>query len=192
ERGVGGVWGEVGRGKGAPGRAVDPGGVLNDDRLGGAGLRLDLRLSPWITVARRIVEDIDDVSGHHPQHHEDDDRYPEQGQDHQREAPREISTQESVLSYGVRRSLHPRPAKRGEGIGVCGCRCSAQRSSQTSSKRQPLYELFVMMVTPFTCGAQQLARRECKMIGRATSSCSFLSISQTSRLRFSRSVSADC
>src|SRR5262245_18374495 len=66
------------------------------------------------------------------------------------------------------------------------------RSSQTSSKRQPLYELFVMMVTPFTCGDQQLARRECKMIGRATSSCSFLSISQTSRLRFSRSVSADC
>src|SRR5262249_31645875 len=143
-----GPLGHVGIAKVAPREATDPGGVLNDDRLVEAELRLDLRLFPWINVARRIVEDIDDVSGHHPQHHEDDDRYPEQGQDHQREAPREISTQESVLSYGVRRSLHPRPAKRGEGIGVSGCRCSAQRSSQTSSKRQPLYELFVMMVTP--------------------------------------------
>src|SRR5262249_10268143 len=72
------------------------------------------------------------------------------------------------------------------------CVLLTQRSSQTSSKRQPLYELFVMIVTPFTCGDQQVARRECKMIGRATSSCNFLSISQTSFLRFSRSVSADC
>ena len=66
---------------------------MNDNRLVEAELRLDLRLFPRINVARRIVEDIDDIAGHHPQHHEDDDRYPEQGQQHQREAAREVSTQ---------------------------------------------------------------------------------------------------
>src|SRR5215472_5291649 len=72
---------------------ADPGDVLDDDRLIEAELRLDLRLFPRINVAGRVVEDIDDIAGHHPQEREDDHRYPEQRQEHQEEAPHQVSTQ---------------------------------------------------------------------------------------------------
>src|SRR5262249_22583560 len=72
---------------------ADPGDVLDDDRFIEAELRLDLRLFPRINVAGRVVEDIDDIAGHHPQEREDDHRYPEQRQEHQEEAPHQVSTQ---------------------------------------------------------------------------------------------------
>jgi len=65
-------------------------------------------------------------------------------------------------------------------------------SSQMSSRRQPLYMLLTIVVRPLTCGCQHVAPRVWKMTGRAPSSCSLSSMSQTSRLRFSWSVSADC
>src|SRR5215475_11199058 len=72
---------------------ADPGDVLDDDRLIEAEFRLDLRLFPRINVAGRVVEDVDDIAGHHPQEREDDHRYPEQRQEHQEEAPHQVSTQ---------------------------------------------------------------------------------------------------
>src|SRR5262249_24166088 len=71
---------------------ADPGDVLDDDRLIEAEFRLDLRLFPRINVAGRVVEDINDIAGHHPQEREDDHRYPEQRQEHQEEAPHQVST----------------------------------------------------------------------------------------------------
>src|SRR5262249_42779225 len=72
---------------------ADPGDVLDDDRLIEAEFRLDLRLFPRINVTGRVVEDIDNIAGHHPQEREDDHRYPEQSQEHQKEAPHQVSTQ---------------------------------------------------------------------------------------------------
>src|SRR5262249_57676094 len=72
---------------------ADPDDILDDDRLIEAEFRLDLRLFPRINVTGRVVEDIDDIAGHHTQEHEDDHRYPEQRQEHQEEAPHKVSTQ---------------------------------------------------------------------------------------------------
>src|SRR5271155_5471495 len=47
-------------------------------------------------------------------------------------------------------------------------------------------------VSPLSCGCMQVAARVWQMIGRAPSSCNFLSISQTRRRRFSRSAIVDC
>ena len=58
--------------------------------------------------------------------------------------------------------------------------------------RQPLNRLLDMIVRPLTCGCQHVAKRLWNRIGRAPSSCSFLSISQTRRRRFSWSRSIDC
>src|SRR5215469_13959755 len=65
-------------------------------------------------------------------------------------------------------------------------------SSQMSSIRHPLKMLLTMIVNPLTLGCMQVALTAWKMIGRAPSSCSFLSISQTSFLRASWSVICDC
>src|SRR5262249_52836208 len=72
---------------------ADPGDVLDDDRLIEAEFRLDLGLFPRINAAGRVVQDVDDIAGHHPQEREDDQRYAEQRQEHQKETPDEISTQ---------------------------------------------------------------------------------------------------
>src|SRR5262249_43168968 len=89
---------------------ADPRDVLDDNRLIEAKLRLDLRLFPRINVAGCVVKYIDDIAGHHPQQDEDDHRYPEQRQEHQKETPDEISAQGSILSsapqpieFGARR-----------------------------------------------------------------------------------------
>src|SRR4051794_11782844 len=54
-------------------------------------------------------------------------------------------------------------------------------SSHTSSMRQPLNRLFVMIVSPFSWGCRQVAKRLWYRIGRAPSSCNFLSMSHTRR-----------
>jgi hypothetical protein len=46
-------------------------------------------------------------------------------------------------------------------------------SSQTSSKRQPLYWLLTIVVSPLTCGRQQVAPMAYQIIGLAPSCCNF-------------------
>src|SRR5262245_59725649 len=87
-----GSLGYVGIAKVAVREPADPGGVLDDDRLIETELRLDLRLFPRINIAGRVVQDIDDIAGHYSQQREDDYRYPEQGEQHQEEAPHQVST----------------------------------------------------------------------------------------------------
>src|SRR5262249_32646356 len=88
-----GSLGYVGIAKVTLGEPADPGDVLDVDRLIEAEFRLDLRLFPRINVSGRVVEDVDDIAGHHPQEREDDHRYPEQRQEDQEEAPHQVSTQ---------------------------------------------------------------------------------------------------
>ena len=72
-------------------QAADPVEILHHDRQVEAEFLFQVGLVGGIDEARGIEQDVDDVAGHDAQQHEDDDRDPEQGQQHQGEASHEIS-----------------------------------------------------------------------------------------------------
>jgi len=72
-------------------QADDPVQILHYDRLVEAKFLFQVGLVGGIDEARRVEQDIDDVAGDDAQQHEDDDRDPDQGHEHQEEASHDIS-----------------------------------------------------------------------------------------------------
>src|SRR5262249_42756077 len=70
---------------------ADPVEILDDDWLAEAEFLLEVCLVGGIDEARGGEQDVDDIAGHPPQRHENDDGDPEQGHEHQSEASHEIS-----------------------------------------------------------------------------------------------------
>ena len=96
-------------------QAPDPVQILHGDRLIEPEIALQVGLVGRVDIAGGIEQDVDDVTGHDAQQHEDDDRDPDQGHEHQGEAPHDISKHPAE-------SLAGRPAAAGRYL-----------SSQTSS-----------------------------------------------------------
>ncbi len=71
-------------------QAADPMQILQRDRLVEPELALQIGLVGGIDHAGGIEQDVDDVAGHDAQQDEDDDRDPDQGQEHQGEAAHDI------------------------------------------------------------------------------------------------------
>ena len=80
--------------------------ILEHQRLVDAELALQIGLVGGIDEAGGVEQDVDDVAGNDAQQEEDDDRYPEQGHEHQAKAAHDIAKHVGLL---------PRPA---------GLRCS--------------------------------------------------------------------
>ena len=70
---------------------ADPVQILHDDRLIEPEFLLQMRLVGRVDISRGGEQDVDDIAGHDAQQHKDDDRDPEQGHEHQDEAPHDIS-----------------------------------------------------------------------------------------------------
>ena len=86
-----GLLGHIGIAEVAAEQPADPVQVLHGDRLIEPEFLLQMRLVGRIDIARGIKQDIDDVARHDTQQHKDDDRDPEQGHEHQHDAPHDIS-----------------------------------------------------------------------------------------------------
>ena len=87
---------------------ADPLQILHDDRVAEAEFLLEIGLVGGIDEARGVEQDVDDIAGHDAQQHEDDDRDPEQGHEHQSKAPHDISKHLGALP-------DPLPALRRDG-----------------------------------------------------------------------------
>ena len=85
-----GLLGHIGIAEIAAQQPADPVQILQRDRLIEAEFLLQMRLVGGIDIAGGVKQDIDDVAGHDTQQHEDDDRDPEQGHEHQGDAPHDI------------------------------------------------------------------------------------------------------
>ena len=81
-------------------QAVDPFQVLDHQRLVDAELAFQIGLVGGIDEARRIEQDVDDIAGHDAQQEEDDDRDPDQGQDHQEQPAHDIAEHVALLPVG--------------------------------------------------------------------------------------------
>ena len=76
---------------------ADPVQILHVDRLVEAKLLFEIGLVGGIDEAGGVEQDVDDVAGDDAQQHEDDDRDPDQGHEHQGEASHDISKHLAVL-----------------------------------------------------------------------------------------------
>ena len=104
-------------------------------------LPLQIGLVGRVDIAGGGEQDVDDIAGHDAQQHEDDDRDPEQGHEHQYEAPHDIGKHLAVLPL-ARILQGRRPAVRLEYAQVINpasrvpaslCRGGGYLSSHTSS-----------------------------------------------------------
>ncbi len=82
---------------------VDPVQILDHQRLIDAELALQIGLVGGIDETGGVEQDVDDVAGHDPQQDEDDDRYPEQGHQHQAKAAHDIAKHVGLLLSKRRR-----------------------------------------------------------------------------------------
>src|SRR5262249_1288290 len=115
--------------------AADPPAVLDNQRLVETEIALDLELLAGIDNAGRVDKDIGDISGHQPHRHENQDRHPEQRQQHQRKAAQQVACHIPLL-----RMLR-RPATLVALLSVASrspARLVVYLSSQTSSNRRLL------------------------------------------------------
>jgi hypothetical protein len=70
---------------------------MHHQRLVDAEIPLETGLVGGIDEAGSVEQDVDDIAGHDPQQEKDDDRNPEQGHEHQTEAPHDISKHAGLL-----------------------------------------------------------------------------------------------
>jgi hypothetical protein len=78
-------------------QSADPAQILHRQRLVDAEVALKVCLVGGIDEARGIEQDVDDIAGHDAQQEEDDDRDPEQGNEHQPEAAHDIGKHVGLL-----------------------------------------------------------------------------------------------
>ena len=77
-------------------QAPDPVQILHKDRLIEPEVALQIGLVGRIDIAGGVEQDVDDVAGHDAQQHEDDDRDPDQGHEHQSKAPHDIGKHSAI------------------------------------------------------------------------------------------------
>ena len=121
--------GDVGIAEIAAQQAADPGAYCTGIGLSRPSSASISGLVRRIDHAGGIEQDVDDVAGHDAQQHEDDHRDPEQGQEHQQEAPDQIGT---PMPPPINRAEEDRRLSDRPRIDHAGC---GYLSSQTSSKR---------------------------------------------------------
>src|SRR6266852_1233167 len=88
-----GLFGYIGIAEIAAQQSADPVQILHDDRLIEPEFAFQIGLVGRVDISGGGKQDVDDIAGYDPQQHKDDDRDPEQGHEHQYEAPHDIGKQ---------------------------------------------------------------------------------------------------
>jgi hypothetical protein len=89
--------GHIGIAEIAAQQPADPVQILHDDRLIEPEFSLQIGLVGLVDESGGVKQDVDDIAGHDAQQHKDDDRDPEQGHQHQYEAPHDIGKHRLLL-----------------------------------------------------------------------------------------------